>query len=127
VRRWVSGLLLLVLIGACSQPAPPTAGDCLTAVRFEGTVYSDHIAGGFTARPVERLGEADLASCADVGPDARGAYFADVPPRIPVWAFLGYDPAEVLGVQESGGVRVLLADDLTADVRDDLIAELLRA
>ena len=119
--RRAGAVILTVAFSACSQSGGEggqTAGDCAAAVRFEGAVY---VEGGFSDQPAKRLGRADRASCSDVGPDARGVYFADDPAPAPVWSYAGYDPAQVVGVRESGRTfRVFLAEDLPAGAKREI-------
>jgi len=91
------------------------------AVRFAGTVY---VEGGSTTRDGVSLGQGEESSCADVGREAGGTYFADDPAQVALWSLEGLDPAHVVAVQELGGFRVFLAEDLSASDRQEIEAAL---
>ncbi len=114
MRIVVAGLLLVLLV-SCGEGEGESGGDsdCGLAIRSEGTVYSE---AGFVKGPAKSVGQADFASCDDVGEDARGAYFPDDPRQVEVWSFEGQDTGRVLGTLESNGrYRVFVAEGQDAD------------
>ncbi|WP_040339316.1 DUF6281 family protein [Candidatus Blastococcus massiliensis] len=119
--RWACALVTAVASAACSGDAPcagaASTADCATAVRYQDTLY---VEGGTSALSVEPLGGADLASCDDTGPSARGACFADDPPQVAVAQFQGHDPAEVLAARINDTTAVLFAEDVPEDVRREI-------
>ncbi len=101
--------LLLALVAGCGDDDPPgDTSDCSLSIRTNGITY-DEI--GFVNGPAQPVGRAELASCDDVGEDARGAYFPDDPRQVDVWSFEGQAPDLALGVLESDDrYRVFVAD-----------------
>lgn len=125
--RMASALTLTVALSACSQPGGEggASADCAVAVRFEGTIY---VEAGFSRLAAEKLGSGDLSSCADVGRDARGMYFADDPAHVSVWSFPGFDSGHVIGVRESEQrVRVLFAENLPISAKRQIQSLVLRS
>jgi hypothetical protein len=85
-----------------------------------------YTARGSSEASARKLGEAEVASCDDMGDDARGSYFPDDAKRVTTWEFEGYPPEDVLGIQlEEGGLwSVYVSDSVTPDERERLIAAL---
>lgn len=110
--RLVIAGILVVLIGGCADKSRGSS-DCGSAIRHDGIVY---VEAGFVKGPAQPLGQADDASCDDMGEDAQGAYFPADPRRVEVSSFEGQDTAEVLGVLGSDGrYRVFVAEDEDPD------------
>nr|WP_224769492.1 DUF6281 family protein [Nocardioides ochotonae] len=97
--RTACALVVAAGLSGCSPSATGggATADCTTAVRFEGTVYLE---GGSTTRDAVSLGQGEESSCADVGRDAVGTYFADDPGQVALWSLGGFDPAHVVAVRE---------------------------
>ena len=79
----------------------------------------------FTQRAASRHGTAELADCHDVGEDAPGSVFPEVPQTVVVFAFEGYSPDQVLGIRAGGGLfEVMVARSLSRDEVERVMQEL---
>ena len=121
--RPAAALVMVVGLAACSPSGGGVStSDCVTAVRFEGAVY---VGAGMSQQGVEQLGQADRASCDDLGPDPRGPWFDGDPEQVSVWSFPGYDAGQVIGLREPGdATQVLVAEDLPDELRRQITSAL---
>src|SRR5690349_15313842 len=89
---------LTVSVAGCGEGGPETVttADCASQIRADGVVYTSDGYSGLEAR---EHATAERAECHDVGPDAKGSVFPDVPDRVATWAFEGHPTDEVLGVR----------------------------
>ena len=121
MRALALGLVTVAMAG-CAQEGSQSSSDCAAQVRVAGVVYTSY---GTTSREATRYVEADEAQCHDVGTDARGSVFADNPAQVRTWAFEGYSPKEVLGVQYGKHeLGVFIADTVAPEERDSIYANL---
>lgn len=83
------------------------------------------MSSGTTEWKATRRGTADQAECHDVGRNAAGSVFPDVPAQVRTWAFEGYSAEEVLGVRYgTDGFGVFIADTVPPEERKTIYADL---
>ena len=119
-------LVLALSTSACDGlPGGGSSGaaDCSSQIKSDGAVFSSH---GYTDHSGSEYGAALEAECEDVGENARGSVFIDKSRRVTTYRFVGYPPAQVLGVRYSQveGYAVFVADSVSRKDRDRIYQEL---
>lgn len=96
--------------------------DCTTQIRVGSTVYSSY---GFVERRAIRHTSAERADCEDVGEDATGSVFPEVPDEVRTWTFPGFSADEVVGVRfDASSFEVFIADPLPDGERERLFEQM---
>lgn len=99
--------------------------DCALQLRIDDTVYD---AIGYVRAAATPAGRADLSSCDDMGPCARGAYFRAHPRQVQVWGVDGYSSSRVVAVRRSGGMlNIFVERSVPRRQAERIFAELRRA
>jgi hypothetical protein len=91
--------------------------------RFDGQTY---VEVGFMPRAQTVIGEAQIAACADVGPDAVGPYFPSNPETAEAWSVKGFDPGRVIALPQGRQMRVYASVDLPRAEQAEVAQEIAR-
>ena len=99
-----------------------TGASCVAQLRLNGVVYDgwDYV----ERAEGQRVGLADMASCDDVGRDARGSYFPDEPRTVEVWSLSPVETTKAVGVLQGRGFTVYVADGLSDEERQRVFEQL---
>jgi hypothetical protein len=108
----MKGLVVLALAVAATGcgTKSPFRDSCAAQLRSGAITY---VEAGFSDRHVERLGRAQVTTCAAAGRRR--------PATVTTWSFRGYDPQRVVGVRDHGVYRVFVADDLDGAERQRIM------
>ena len=115
-------LVIVAVMAGCSRTGSQSSADCAAQIRVADVVYTS---SGTTGWKDTRHGTADQAECHDLGKNAAGSVFPEVPAQVRTWTFEDYSPEEVLGVRYgTDGFGVFIADTVPPEERKTIHADL---
>ncbi len=131
---WVLTAACVLVVGVASAVWVPrffnetdrngavTGGSCVAQLRLNGVVYDgwDYV----ERAEGQRVGLAEMASCDDVGRDARGSYFPDEPRTVEVWSLPPVETTKAVGVLQGRGFTVYVAAGLSDEERQRVLEQL---
>lgn len=99
-----------------------SSASCVAQLRLNGVIYDGWAYVERAER--QRVGQADLASCEDVGREARGNVFPEEPQRVEVWSLPPVESTKAVGVVQGRGFTVYLARGLSDEDRQRVLDQL---